>query len=111
MGNELSKAVNSAKELKTKKRTATPKQNKKEEDKKKLKLNKTEIKKDDIIDKNNEDKIPLYMKDSCCIEHNKIYKYYCSNCNKNICSICNEKHLEHNLINLSDIEINEKDLL
>ena len=29
MGNELSKAVNSAKELKTKKRTATPKQNKK----------------------------------------------------------------------------------
>ena len=111
MGNELNKIINSTKELKAKKRTATPKQDKKEEDKNKLKLNKIEIRKDDNIDKINKDKIPFYLKDSCCIEHNKVNKYYCFNCNKNICSICNEKHLEHNSINLSEIEIKEKDIL
>ena len=111
MDNKNSKLINSTKDLKTKKRTTvTPKQNRKDDDKKKLKLNKTEIKKDNDIDKINEDKIPVFMKDSCCIEHNKIYKYYCFTCNKNICSICKEKHSEHNLINLNEIEINEKDL-
>ena len=108
---EFNKIINSTKEIKTKKRTVTPKQKKKEDDQKKLKLNKTQTKEDVTNDKINQDKIPLYMKDSCCIEHNKIYKYYCFNCNKNICLDCKEKHSEHNLINLSDIEINEKDLL
>ena len=111
MDNKNSKLINSTKDLKTTKRTTvTPKQNRKDDDKKKLKLNKTEIKKDNDTDKIDEDKIPVFMKDSCCIEHNKIYKYYCFTCNKNICNICKEKHSEHNLINLNEIEINEKDL-
>ena len=51
------------------------------------------------------------MIDSCCIEHNKIFKYYCYKCNINICAICKEKHKDHNLINLSDIEIKEDEII
>ena len=51
------------------------------------------------------------MIDSCCLEHNKINKSYCYNCNKNLCIKCEEKHIGHNLINLNEIEIKRDDLI
>jgi len=112
--NKNNKLINSIKETKAKNKNKTPKKekNEKNEDIKK-KLNKTEIIIDNLNDELNinDNNIPLYLIDSCCIEHNKIFNKYCFNCNKNICSKCEEKHKGHNLINLSEIEINEEDVL
>ena len=109
--NKNNKLTNSIKETKTKNKNKTTKKEKKEDNKNKL--NQTEIIIDNINEKLNinDNNIPLYLIDSCCIEHNKIFNKYCFNCNKNICSKCEEKHKEHNLINLSEIEINEEDIL
>ena len=123
---DKSKALKARKSVETKNKLATPSKGTKlkrrnttqnEEINKNKNSNKTEViqdkdkekkkEKDKIINVN---EIPLYMMDSCCIEHNNIYKSYCCDCNKNICLICEEKHKEHYLINLSEIEIKEDDI-
>ena len=108
--NTENKLNTSTKSIKQKKRTNTPQKEKNEQNKKNL--NKTEINNDKANDKIFEDKkIPLYMIDSCCLEHNKINKSYCYNCNKNLCIKCEEKHIGHNLINLNEIDIKRDDLI
>ena len=47
-----------------------------------------------------------------CKEHSITPNEFCKNCNKNICKICRENHLSHELINFKDIgytdfELNE----
>ena len=47
-----------------------------------------------------------------CKEHSITPNEFCKNCNKNICKICRENHLNHELINFKDIgytdfELNE----
>jgi hypothetical protein len=109
-----SKISTSLKGIKSKKRNSAIN----EETNKNKNLNKTEViqdkekENDKEKDKNiSEKQIPLYMMDSICLEHYKIYNSYCFDCNKNLCQICKEKHKEHNLINLSEIEIKEDDIL
>ena len=81
------------------------------------KENNTEDKeKDKDKDKDNlkpkEEKLPLYLCDSCCIEHGQVYESYCHDCLKNICSVCKKnEHENHNMENLDEIMINEEKLL
>jgi hypothetical protein len=105
------KISSSLKGVKSKKRNSAIN----EENNKNKNLNKTEVIQDKENDKEkdkniNDKQIPLYMMDSCCLKHNKIYSSYCFDCNYNICSICEEKHKDHNLINLSEIEIKNDDI-
>ena len=111
-----SKLSTSQKGIKSKKRNSALN----EETNKNKNLNKNEVIQDKDKEKENdkekdknisEKQIPLYMMDSICLEHYKIYNCYCFDCNKNICPKCEEKHKEHNLINLSEIEIKEDDIL
>ena len=44
-----------------------------------------------------------------CLEHNLKYKYYCNQCEKNLCQKCNELHKKHETINLNKILINMKE--
>ena len=58
------------------------------------------------------EKLPLYLIDSCCIEHGEIFNSYCYDCFKNICTICEEKeHKNHNVENLDKIMIDDEKLL
>ena len=36
----------------------------------------------------NNKKIPIYLIDTYCFIHNKLFNSYCHDCNKNICNIC-----------------------
>ena len=66
---------------------------------------------DEKKNKIKEEKIPIYLYDSCCFEHEKIYSYYCHHCQKNLCNICAEKeHKEHNIEKFSDIMMDEEKL-
>ena len=59
-----------------------------------------------------EEKIPIYLNDSCCIKHKQIYNSYCYNCLKNICSICEEKeHKAHKIVNLKTLMMEEDKLI
>ena len=59
-----------------------------------------------------EEQIPIYLFDSCCIEHGKIYSNYCHDCIINICDICKEKyHKNHNLEKINDILVDEEKLI
>ena len=60
----------------------------------------------------NEEKIPIYLNDSCCFEHGKVYNSYCHDCFKNICPECEGKeHKEHNIQNLNKIILEDDKLL
>ena len=60
----------------------------------------------------NEEKISIYLNDSCCFEHGKVYNSYCHDCYKNICPVCEEKeHKEHNIQNLNKIILEDDKLL
>ena len=61
-----------------------------------------------IIDYENEVNLnkqfmPLYMFDTFCIKHKKLYNYYCENCKINLCSECID-HNNHNILNWVDLE-------
>ena len=59
-----------------------------------------------------EEKIPIYLNDSCCIKHKQIFNNYCYNCLKNICSICEEKeHKAHKIVNLKTLMMEEDKLI
>ena len=61
--------------------------------------------------KTQEEKVPIYLYDSCCFEHGKIYSNYCHDCFKNICDICEEKeHKNHHIVKFSDIMVDEEKL-
>ena len=61
------------------------------------------------INKIPEEKLPIYLVDSCCIEHGKIYSNYCHDCLMNICDACGEKeHKNHNLEKLNDILVDDE---
>ena len=71
-----------------------------------------------LIDNNDEikileeEKIPIYLNDSCCIKHKQIFNSYCYNCLKNICSICEEKdHKTHKIVNLKTLMMEEDKLV
>ena len=58
-------------------------------------------------------KIPIYLLDIFCINHEQKYCSYCQNCQKNICNICKDKehknHLSQNYEEIfNDEELNEK---
>ena len=61
-----------------------------------------------IIDYENEINLnkqfmPLYMFDTFCIKHKKLYNYYCENCKINLCSDCLE-HNNHIILDWADFE-------
>jgi len=47
--------------------------------------------------------MPLYMYDSYCQKHKKLFNYYCENCSQNLCSEC-LNHNNHNILNWMDID-------
>ena len=102
-GNKTSKstkknsALSSAKKISSYKKTN--KDSKKNEDSASKENNTEEIiERGENKNKVNEEKLPLYLNDSCCIEHGQIYNSYCHECLKNICIICEEKeHNNHNI--------------
>ena len=61
--------------------------------------------------KNNKEHITTLMElyDGVCKEHNNSYDRYCKDCKKNICTICHNNHLTHNIFDLSKIIFSEKD--
>ena len=75
------------------------------------KTEKNEEKKENDEKKNkiNEEKLPLLLNDSCCIEHGQVYNSYCHECLKNICVICEEK--EHNNHNKENLTLENEKLL
>ena len=86
---------------------------------------KATVKKKNTINTNNNDekintntskpkgeKLPFYLIDSCCIEHGEIFNFYCHDCFKNICTLCEEKeHKNHNIESLDKILIDDEKLL
>ena len=49
--------------------------------------------------------------DTNCIFHRESYGYFCSSCNENICKYClEEKHLNHNIIDLDNINLKRKEI-
>ena len=59
----------------------------------------------------NENKIQIFLMDSFCANHIQIFKYYCFNCHKNICDLCENQHKNHNLIKLEDILLEAEELI
>ena len=59
-----------------------------------------------------EEKIPIYLNDSCCIKHKQIFNSYCYNCLKNICTTCEEnEHKAHKIVNLKTLMMEEDKLI
>ena len=61
-----------------------------------------------LVDYENEIKLnkqfmPLYMYDTYCKKHKKIFNYYCENCQLNLCNEC-LNHNNHNILNWMDID-------
>ena len=76
------------------------------------KNNTSNINEEENLIKIENEKLPFYLIDSCCIKHDKIYNHYCYDCFKNICDICQEKeHKNHNLEKLSDVMLDEEKIL
>ena len=72
---------------------------------------------EEILDKdkklNNEKicryKIPIYLTDTCCILHDRIFNSYCHTCRKNICDICKtSSHQNHEIQSFDDILIDDE---
>ena len=49
--------------------------------------------------------------DSFCPNHFQLFKYYCYNCHRNICDLCESEHEYHNKIKLEDILLEEDELI
>ncbi len=52
--------------------------------------------------------------DSICCVHSNLYSYYCKNCKMNLCVLCKDDHIGHDLIELSKLKITseeKKDIL
>ena len=51
----------------------------------------------------------ITQKDTKCFKHSFEYQFYCYDCKKNLCKICNNEHLNHNEVKLDNIkpQINE----
>ena len=122
--NITKKNVNSSKKennIKDKKISSNKKSNEKKkniesdknsESNKKSEENNNNNKEEENLNKVKEEKLPLYLIDSCCIDHGQVYDSYCHDCFKNICSICiKNEHQNHNIENLDSIMIDEEQLL
>ena len=59
----------------------------------------------------NENKIQIFLMDSFCANHFQLFKYYCYNCHRNICDLCENEHEYHNKIKLEDILLEEDELI
>jgi len=59
----------------------------------------------------NENKIQIFLMDSFCANHSQIFKYYCYDCHRNICDLCENEHKCHNKIKLEDILLEEDELI
>ena len=59
----------------------------------------------------NENKIQIFLMDSFCANHFQIFKYYCFNCHRNICDLCENQHKYHKIIKLEDILLEEDELI
>ena len=59
----------------------------------------------------NENKVQIFLMDSFCANHYQIFKYYCYNCHRNICDLCESEHEYHNKIKLEDILLEEDELI
>ena len=46
------------------------------------------------------------LKNYICEEHNEDFISYCKECKYNICSLCLKDHVNHNIVNYKDLEIN-----
>jgi len=58
-----------------------------------------------------DNKIQIFLMDSFCANHFHLFKYYCYNCHRNICDLCENQHLHHNKIKLEDILLEEDELI
>ena len=50
-------------------------------------------------------------KNYVCKKHNESFNKYCKTCNNNICVICENKHKNHEILDLINLLIDEEDLL
>ena len=56
-------------------------------------------------------KIPIYLIDTYCFVHNKLFNSYCHDCNKNICNICEKnEHINHYIEYFEKIFLNENEI-
>ena len=46
-----------------------------------------------------------------CNKHNEVYIYYCKDCNKNICSLCEKEHLNHDKLLISSMILDKNELI
>jgi len=63
--------------------------------------------------KNKENKIVLFEDYiTKCFEHNRKYEMFCANCNKNLCQLCKDEHLNlnHEIIYFDKILLTEKEI-
>ena len=63
--------------------------------------------------KNEENKIVLFEDYiTKCLEHNKKYELFCTNCNKNLCQSCKDEHLNsnHEIIDFDKILLKQEDI-
>ena len=59
----------------------------------------------------NNKKIPIYLMDTYCFIHNKLFNSYCHDCNKNICIICQKnEHRNHLIEKFDDLFLNEDEI-
>ena len=59
----------------------------------------------------NYNKVQIYLIDSYCNIHNEIFKSYCINCHKNICELCEDNHINHNIIKFEEILLEDEELI
>ena len=71
-------------------------------------LNNSFISTDENHEKNND-----YINGLSCLEHNKIFEYFCKNCLKNLCKECKEKkdHVSHEIEVIQKINKEKMDIL
>jgi hypothetical protein len=50
-------------------------------------------------------------KNYICKKHNKSFIKFCKDCKEDICMICDNEHINHNLFNLGEININKNEFL
>ena len=64
------------------------------------------IKKENII----YHKLPFSLIDSYCGIHEQIFKFYCFDCHKNFCELCQKNHSNHNVIKFDKILLSNEEL-
>ena len=55
-------------------------------------------------------KLPFSLIDSYCGIHEQIFKFYCFDCHKNFCELCQKNHSNHNVIKFDKILLSNEEL-